>query len=478
MQWKLDKQLFTGMAIIVFLFNATLTTDLAWIWQGSETRLANELLQHTTSSPISWLLAQFSDYNPFNLVGLRLPGLMMALISIVGILLLLRKTIGENLSLLFFLVIMNNFLLQSIMKVASADIFSWGLQSIAVLSMIRFLKAPSTTWRLISYLGMGLAIWVQPLTATLLFIVLPTLYYFLGKQRKQLLRLNPWALVALVLVGLFFTDQLVSVSKHYYWGWGSSGLGEFSLVSVLGALPLLGFLLAALVASAKNLRKSEEFSVLFLTWFVVALFTQSLSILVVMSILIARHIQDFFHRKYPYGKYIQLLSTLHLVAFFFVAAMLMLGGFFIFRGTGFRSGLAFSFVYWVLSFILVIGIFGRNRRMVYAGAFLSGLLSTTLFCLQIFPLLENERIHRQLLGAIDEAPVQPAWISYSRQDVPETADNLLLYLKHRVAGKVYDEAPNEGPGLRVERVISTDSVRVSGWRDNFVKENYRLNNSD
>lgn len=475
MKWTLDKQLFTGLAIVVFLFNCTLITDLAWLWQGSETRLANEVALEEFSGPVSWVLHQFSAGDPLNLVGLRLPGLLVGLLSMLSMLLILRKILGKSLTLLFFLVLMNNYFFLGVMKVATADIWSLGLQSIGVLSLIRYLKTPTLLWRIVSYLSIGLAVWIQPITASLLFLLLPTLYYITTQQGKRLFALAPWAVVPGVLAVLYFTGHLQWQRMDHYLGWGQSQIGVFLLVIFLGALPLLGFLLAGLVASAKNIRKAEEFSLLFLSWFGVALLVQSPSLMVVMSIFIARHIQDFFHKNYPYGKYVQIYSTLHLIAFFFVAAFLMLGGFFIFQGIGFRSGLAFSFVYWVLSFVLVIGIFGHNRRFVYAGAFLTVLLTTTLFCLQVFPLLEHQRIHRQVLGEMKERKIDPQWIIYEDQAIEKAADNLLFYLEYQAPGSVQEQAnPNE-VGLRlIPGGTKADSNEVAGWRDNFQKRIYQL----
>lgn len=474
MKWTLDKQLFTGLAIIVFLFNCTLLTDLTWLWQGSETRIANQIATQTYSGPIGWIIGQFSAGDPLNLVGMRLPGLLIGLLGILGMLFMVQKILGNSLTLLFFLVLMNNYFLLGLMKIATADIWSLILQAIGVLSIIRFLKTPTLFWRIITYVSILLALWIQPISASLLFLLLPTLYYITTKQGKRLLFLNPWITVLVGLVVMYFSGQLQWLSTDHYLGWGQSQIGLFFMVVFLGVLPLLGFLLAGLVASAKNVRKSEEFSLLFLSWFVVALLTQSPSVVVVMSIFIARHIQDFFHKNYPYGKYIQIYSTLHLIAFFFVAAFLMLGGFFIFQGTGFRSGLAFSFVYWVLSFILIIGIYGRNRRFVYAGAFLTVLLTTPLFSLQVFPLLENQRIHRKVLFEMEEQRIDPEWIMYEDSQIDPDADNLLFYLEHQAPGSVKEEMVPDKVGLRLIQKTEVDSTDVVGWRDNFERRVYEL----
>lgn len=474
MKWTLDKQLFTGLAVIVFLFNCTLLTDFAWLWQGAETSLANAVLQKNDARPLTWILDKFSAGDPLNLIGFRLPSLLFGLLGILALVLILRKILGNDFTLLFFLVLMNNYFLVGIMKIATADIWSLMLQSIGVLSLIRFIKTPNLAWRLVSYLSMAIAIWIHPLTSSMLFLLLPSLYYIFFPQGKRLIAHLPWALVVGMLLLLYFTRQLQWFSDDHYLGWGQSGIGTFLVVVALGALPLLGFLLAGVVASAKNLKKSEEFSLLFLPWLVIALIIQSPSVVVVMSIIIAKHIQDFFFQNYPYRKYIQAYSTLHLILFFFVAAFLMLGGFFIFLGTGFRSGLSFSFVYWVLSFVLVIGIFGKNRRFIYAGAFLTGILSTTVFSLQIFPLLENQRIHRQVLGQFESRRLAPDWILYEDSSIPKESDNLLFYLNHHTTGTVTTEKMAGEVGLSLIPKSVADSTDVTGWRDDFQKRTYEL----
>lgn len=474
MKWTLDKQLFAGLAVVVFLFNCTLLMDFAWLFQGAETSLANEVVKKNFTSPIGWILEKFSAGDPLNLVGFRLPGLLIGLLGLLALTLIIRKILGNTFTLLFFLAMVNNYFFLGIMKVATADIWSLVFQSIGIVSLIRFMKTPTLLWRIISYSCIAISIWLHPLTSSMLFLILPSIYYIFSEQGKRLIAHLPWLLVIGVLILLYFTGQLQWLVNDHYLGWGQSGFGTFLIVILVGALPLLGFLIAGIVASAKNIRKSEEFSLLFLSWLVIALLVQSPSAIVVMNIFIAKHIQDFFHKNYPYGKYIKAYSTLHLIVFFFVAAFLMLGGFFIFRGTGFRSGLAFSFVYWVLSFIMVIGVFGENRRFLYAGAFLTGMLTTTLFCIQLFPLLENQRIHRSILNSMEEKRITPDWILYQDEKIPIKKDNLLFYLNQKTNGTVVDEKEEGKVGLQLLLKSTPDSMDVSGWRDNFQRQTYQL----
>lgn len=473
MKWTLDKQLFAGLAIIIFLFNLTLLTDFVWLWQGPETLLANDVIARQYSSLVSWLAAQFSAGDPLNLVGFRLPGLMITVLGLVAIVLITRKILGNDFTLLLCLTIANCFLIMAFSKVASGDAWTLVLQSIGILSMIRYIKTPTLIWRIINYTAIAGAIWFNPIMSSILFILVPAIYYIFLPKGKVLWKLAPWNIVFLNLVLYYLSTQNNWLAEDHYLGWGQSSFGIYLLVLFISYLPLQGFFLAGIVAAFKNLKKKEEFSLYFLPWLVIGLLLQSPSVVIVMAIFITKHLQDFFVKNYPYGGYIKIYSTLHLITFFFAAAFLMLGGYFVFRGTGFRSGLSFSFVYWVLSFLLVIGIFGKNKRFIYAGAFLSGLLTTTIFCIQIFPLLENQRIHRKVLSNFEAQRIDPSWVIY-QSDLPKQEDPLLFYLKNEIQAAIVTEKPNNEVGVALIPQIKADTNLTVGWRDNFKLEIFEV----
>ncbi|MEO0341166.1 MAG: hypothetical protein AAF242_18370, partial [Bacteroidota bacterium] len=158
-------------------------------------------------------------------------------------------------------------------------------------------------------------------------------------------------------------------------------------------------------------------------------------------------------------------------------AFLMLGGFFVFRGAGFRSGLAFSSVYWMLSFVLVIGLYGLNRRFIYTGGLLIGLLTTTLFCLQVYPLLENQRIVRKVVEQIEDNRWSPNWIEYRQENIPAEADNLRLYLENQFDAAVLEygpEAQNARGVILKEIPLSDTTAATTGWYDHLVPTKFTM----
>ncbi len=478
MKWTLDKQLFAGLGLIVFLFNLTLLVDIAWIFEGAETRMANDVLISKSKNWLSSIYGLFSNGNPLDLSSYRIPSIMALLLGITGILWLSYPLLGKAFLLPLFLVIINNYTLVFLAKVGTADTWIFTTQTLALLSIIRFLKKPHWSFRVMSYLMMILALMLHPLSSCVIFLVIPGLWYIFHPQGKALWSLNPWSVVALSLLGLYFTDQLHWLIPTQYLGWGSSHFLLFLGCILVGLLPLLGFTLAGFQASFKNIRKQEDFSLLFIPWLIIALLAQSSSVIAPLVILTAKHLQDYLLEQYPYRNIVRIYSTLHLIFFFFLAAFLMLGGFFIFRGAGFRSGLAFSSVYWMLSFVLVIGLYGINRRFIYTGGLLIGLLTTTLFCLQVFPLLENQRIVRKVVETIEENRWSPDWIEYREENLAPEADNLRFYLENQTNASVLQYGPEaqNARGVILEKVSNQDtsSTTVLGWYDHLEAAAFKM----
>jgi len=291
------------------------------------------------------------------------------------------------------------------------------------------------------------------------------------KDGKRIWRLNPWLGTIFSLLCLFLLKGKVDWFGSYsYLGWAHTNIFRFVLLLLLGFLPFLGFLGAGLYSGIKNLRQKEEFSLFFIPWVVLALLVQSNSAAVVMAIIIARHVNDYFLERYPFDGIIKGITVMQLIGFFFLASFIMLGGMFIFQGEGFRAGLAFSGVYWMLSFVLVIGLYAKRKRLVFAGLYLSGLLAMVLFSLRAMPLLEQGRIPRLMVEQIeaDRRPFQEI-----QKEIPwlTEEDNTNLYLNRMEQALSQTESKQI---LIIRESSPEDSTRISGWRDNFKLKNFQL----
>ena len=436
--------LFVG---ILFIVNTQLLNDVAWIWGGAETTLVEQAQAGTESGLTVDILRISNAANDLNTWGLRFPGLIMVVLAGLIFGWIGYRLFGWNLVLSAVLVWFGNLGLSTLAKIGSSDIWLFFGQTLILMGMLAFLKKPSALYRLITYVGILLATWLDPFSTIILVMVSSLGFVFFHPNGKSYFSLHPWAILGLAMLALWATESLHWSSETFYLGWGRSSWGQFSLWMVISQLPFLGFFVAGVWDSIQKARKKEEWSILQLVLLLAAWSAQSPAILIPISLLIGKHLNDYFLKNYPHGNIIKTVQLLHLVGFFFLATLLMLGGFWQYRGTGFRAGMAFSAVYWMLSFAGVIGLYGYNRRFVLAGLILSGVLATSIFWLQVFPILESQRISRVVIQQIDN-------IGTNRTDVfvdsslIVTAPSLPLYIAKEGKKVVTDrKSENEPPEI-------------------------------
>ena len=393
---------FVLFAAILFIINGLLLNDVASIWSGAETSVvtrAQSGVQAQLPVDVARLTGAATDLSG---IALRLPGLVLIVLALTGFFLLGRRVFGVEITLHALLVLLAGFWVVILAKLGSGDAWLLAFQLTGMLGVILFLKKPHPTYRLLSYAMILLSIWVDAFSSSLLFVVFPLVLVFLHPQGKRLIGLHAW-FFAIASVGLLYVAGVLEwMPDIQYTGWGRMSWGRFSLFLLLSLLPFLGFFFAGLWDSVQKARKREELSIILLTWIVVGLILQSPAVIGGVALLTGKHMHDYFLKNYPHHSIVKVTMLLHLIGFFFIALLLMLGGFFQFRGVGFRSGMAFSAVYWMMSFVGVIGLYGYNRRFLLSGTTLAGLLAIALFWLQVFPLWEKQRPTRTVVEAVED----------------------------------------------------------------------------
>jgi len=400
MSWDARNQLFFGILCLLFLVNLLSLNDVISLWNGAETHTWQYITaaDSTLTDPFlatHQLMLSAADELP-GTVWLRLSNGLLLLISLGVFYFVGLPIFGGKTTRLALLAILSSWLLISAAKVSSLDAWSAAWQMLSALLLIRFLKQPQLIWRITFYAFAFLALWSAPVGSTLLLVLMGTGYAIWHPERREMMRLNPW-LAVLGSLGLLYGMDLLRVQPGYaYFPWDWRWYPQYLLYSVAAVLPMLGFLIAGMVDGVRKLRRGEERALILLIWLGAALLAQSLSLQLVFALLIAKHLQDFFLDKYPYGGLIKTISLLHLILLFFVALFAMIGGLIQFSGVGFRSGLAFAGSYWMLSLAGVIGLYAKNVRFVWAGTLLGGILVYGLFLLRILPLIEGERVVPQM----------------------------------------------------------------------------------
>ena len=126
-------------------------------------------------------------------------------------------------------------------------------------------------------------------------------------------------------------------------------------------------------------------------FFFAALLSHALVLQFLLAMLAGKQLTSYFDPKYPHKNPVRAGAVIHLIVAVLGLTYFMLWIFFQFKGPGFRSGLVVCGLYWMWSVIAVIGIYGMNENYVRLGTIISGVLFTSLFWLQLGPLMESRR---------------------------------------------------------------------------------------
>ena len=124
--------------------------------------MANFILEGQVQHPVKWISGQFTQMDPFQLTNFRLPSILATLLGLGLGLWMLRKLFPSTFLIFLFLTLINSYYLVFIGKVATADSWTFCFQTLAILSIIRYMKEPGLGWRLSTYGLLLLAVWVSP----------------------------------------------------------------------------------------------------------------------------------------------------------------------------------------------------------------------------------------------------------------------------------------------------------------------------
>lgn len=455
--------IFLGGILLLCLVNLLVTNDVAVIWNGPE----------------AWRIWQMQsqEVEP-NLFLWRLPGVIIFILSLVLFWFLGQKIFGKRSTLMGIVVLGTSLLIPNLSKQVTWDSWLLLFHLTGLLGLLLYLKQPKRQWQLLFYVSLVPGIWLQPLSSLVTFALFSTALYFLHPQGKRLLKLFPWGALALIFAGWYVAGQIDWSTKGYLIASFRQPFHKNLLYQLAGLLPFMGFVLAGLWEVFQKVRKREEFSLILSLWLVSALVGQSLLFSAGLALLVGKQLDAYFIRQYPYRSIVKTGAILHALLAFFGITFLLMGGFYTFKGVGFRAALAFGALYWMPSFIAIIGLYGMNRRFVLGGTITSAALATLFFWLQLYPLVRNqldwpgEAIAEILATAQkqdtlwvyrDEKVPFPAFVCYANQHF---ADVKLIGKEERLESVRENE--NKRPVIIFLDVTEKDtfpepSIRVAAW---------------
>ncbi|MEM6879416.1 MAG: hypothetical protein AAF544_12695, partial [Bacteroidota bacterium] len=281
------------------------------------------------------------------------------------------RLFGKETSRLAILVAASGLWIPFFGKVATAD--SWALFGhvglvLATAMQLRSGKDIYKAWML----GFTIiSLLAAPLSTFLMAILLTAIYWKNKELRQVLFAILPLCGMVVPLFGL-------PVDRTYYF-WGSISLssqGDYLLYAFLGVLPQVGWWLASGRDAVLRFKKGDELIRLLLPFILVTFLAQSLALFVVLGILVAKQMENYFRHPYPWVSWVRAGATLHLIFAFFAALLGLFAGLSAFSGDGYRATLGAAAAYWIFSLFGVIGLYGMKKDFALGGTILSGLIAT------------------------------------------------------------------------------------------------------
>jgi len=385
----MNKQQLFFIAVIAFaLINALVNNNLASLWEGPEALLAWRALHEAVGNTPQELITLLTVSPELDLLWMRFPAFVLLLVAGVAHWWIAGPIFGRGHTIGTFSLLAASLLFTNLPKVASGDVWALCSQWMAMLLMLRYLKQPSLLWQLLFYLLLFISLWIQPLNTIIFIMGLAVWLYFRHPQGKRLWKLNPW-IAGLLAFGILYALQLTTFSQHsFVFGFNSL---LFLGGNLLGILPFIGFILAGIWESVKRSRKGEELGNIHLGALLFALVAHSLTLQLILAMIGGKQLKSYFEQHYPFRNIVRAGAVLHLLFAAFTIIILLMGAYLQFEAPGFRAGLFTGGVYWMWSFIAIIGLYGMNERQVRLGTVFSGIFFILLFWLQVMPVLETKR---------------------------------------------------------------------------------------
>jgi 4-amino-4-deoxy-L-arabinose transferase-like glycosyltransferase len=420
MKFSFELKTFFGVAALIFIVNLLFTNDYTTFWNGAESDLlfASQTGEGTLALFPKMKMVTIAKMIGFQSFMLRLPAVIILIFSLVGFWFFGRKVFGDRTTLFTILVLISSFLVPNLSKWATGDAWLFASHLLTATTLILYIKRPTRGTLIASVLfsivGLGTNFY-----ATSLFLIPLLGYWFVRHpqgKKTGLLAFLP-AVVLFITYGVL--NQKGAVAGSYLAPFELS-IPKYLGISLLGMLPWIAFLPAAIIDMFTKLKKNEEMSIITSGWLLAGLLSFSISLQAAFAFLIAKQIQAFFHPNYPYTNWVKTFGVLNIVGAFVGGMILMVNGFYFLEMEGFRLGMSIGAVYWIPGFIGIVGLMGKKNRLMMGGMATSGLLLTFFFWARIGPVLETFRgLPEQVTSAAAATGKNEVMYFLSEEEVPK-----------------------------------------------------------
>ncbi|MEM9931122.1 MAG: hypothetical protein AAF840_14990, partial [Bacteroidota bacterium] len=325
---------FLWMTSFLALAGLLVGIDYATIWPDAEAYFIWKSITNAGHTNILQdILSTIPSESEYWLLAYRLPGLLLYALGIYLFFRWGRSLFGTETVQVTLLLVAASLLLQFLAKVASLDAARFGLELGFWVALMHYFKKPEREW-LVPTAILGVAAILVGQTATLIVVLSWWMGYFLLLKKAEGSRPQV-ALPFLFIIGVFAVDFLVSVLNpahssmmlaSYFHPFKLSFL-KLLFFTFLGLAPFIGFAFAAIRDLIYKWRKGEELAMLVGVGMIGAFLGQSLVFPFLLTFLTAKQVINYFKiENYPWQNWVKGGQVLHLLVFFMVAVLLLVGG--------------------------------------------------------------------------------------------------------------------------------------------------------
>jgi len=433
---------FVGFVLFVlFLGNSSLT-----LWDNSESQTALIAQQIVENGNGKVLFANFWDgitahplqvfetvlsYQIFgiNEFSTRLPSVLYIVLTFIALIYFTSKIYNEKMAILSAVILGSTFGVVGFGKINLAESGLIFYETLMFFSLWLHFKSPNWKFLATFWVAMALSFFQGGFVAAFPIIAALGVLFFINKDwQPKIKTIKPWLLGVVVLpliaylIGTFTIDLSTdekAFQSVFLDNKGSINFGRQTMIMIVCFLPWLAFLPTALVRLTKQIIKKEEEaiyfgSVLVFGWLIYEIIPTSMAlpsamIYPILAVLISKRFFEYEAAcerfdNLPVNQHVEvrvkkanfkdenLIKTVQLLGVIIVFVLMFLLSMVSYsQGVGILKSSFVGMILWITSFIVAIGMYSRNAKLIFMNATIGGLLTMFFGWLLIVPILEPAR---------------------------------------------------------------------------------------
>jgi len=433
---------FVGFVLfIMFLGNSSLT-----LWDNAESQTALIAQQIVETGNGKILFSNFFDalkahplqvfetvlsYQIFgiNEFSTRLPSILYIILTFVALIYFTHKIYNEKTAILAAVILGSTFGVVGFAKINLAESGLIFYETVMVLALWVHFKTPNWKYLAAFWISMALSFFQGGFVAVFPIVTAVGILFFIKKDwQPKIKAIKPWLLgvILLPLVAyLIMTFAVKTLAPQevfqnvFLENKGSLNFGRQTMLLIVCFLPWLAFLPTALVRLTKQIIKKEDEAlyfgaVLVFGWLIYEIVPTSMSlpsamIYPILAILISKRFLEYEAACNRFDnlpinqhvevrvkkanfkdenliKTVQLLGVILVFGLMFVLSMISYS-----QGVGILKASFVGMILWITSFIVAIGLYSRNAKLILMNATIGGILTMFFGWLLIVPIIEPAR---------------------------------------------------------------------------------------